>query len=336
MGTVCEVNSSIVFLLSVTIDKVMKWYINVNNPESQELRDDRNSSIYSFNVAVGSADIQAPAFIRPTSRDDRYAAIKRKCCMSTPAAIQVINSRTPSNPQKVRSITQKNCITNKLQIGGTPWMVRLPVKTWMVIGIDVYHSQGNQSVCGFVGSLNENFMRWFSITIFQEREFGNQLKVAFAKLLERFHEINGTFPQKIIIFRDGVGDGQLAHCHDYEVVCYPGRGWNWCPFRTRYRKFDMLFHFIGFGQAIIWFCGYIGDLWAAWCPLQVFSPVCVNKVLSAPRVFGFNNDTTTGMPVFFVFSAVRVRPFIGYALIWINDGEFSLQVHEIWMLCGVS
>ncbi|XP_018335086.1 piwi-like protein Ago3 [Agrilus planipennis] len=192
--------------------------INVNKPELHELRDDRTNSYIEAINAVVSADIQVLVFICPTSRDDRYAAIKRKCCTSIPIATQVINSRTLSNPQKVRSITQKIALQINCKLGGTLWMVRFPVKTWMVIGIDVYHSQGNKSVCGFVGSLNENFTRWFSITIFQERELGNQLKVAFAKLLERFHEINGTFPQKIIIFRDGVGDGQLAHCRDYEVA----------------------------------------------------------------------------------------------------------------------
>lgn len=35
--------------------------------------------------------------------------------------------------------------------------------------------------------------------------------------LAKFHETNGCLPERIIVYRDGVGDGQLAAVHEHEV-----------------------------------------------------------------------------------------------------------------------
>lgn len=53
--------------------------------------------------------------------------------------------------------------------------------------------------------------------MFQDREIGDQLKLCFAKSLEEYRNKNGEFPKRVIVYRDGVGDGQLAHVAQYEV-----------------------------------------------------------------------------------------------------------------------
>lgn len=88
----------------------------------------------------------------------------------------------------------------------------------MVIGIDVYHSPGmNHSWLGFVSSLNQNFTRWYSIATKQMKEVSDYLKVSFSRALEQFYEIRGTHPTHVIIFRDGVSDGQMEHVREYEL-----------------------------------------------------------------------------------------------------------------------
>lgn len=37
----------------------------------------------------------------------------------------------------------------------------------------------------------------------------NFLAANIAKALQKFYEINGTLPARILFFRDGVGDGQV-------------------------------------------------------------------------------------------------------------------------------
>lgn len=36
--------------------------------------------------------------------------------------------------------------------------------------------------------------------------------------LHKYFEINKALPNNIIVYRDGVGDGQLSHVHKYEVT----------------------------------------------------------------------------------------------------------------------
>ncbi|KAJ8911083.1 hypothetical protein NQ315_000543, partial [Exocentrus adspersus] len=189
----------------------------ITNPRIVKLPDDRTDTYMNACKQYITKDIQIVVFICPSMRSDRYAVIKKICCTQIPVASQVINSRTLSNPQKVRAIIQKIALQMTCKLGGTLWTVRFPFKGWMICGIDVYHGSKDSSVCGFVASLNESVSRWFSIALFQTKELGDFYKVPFAKALERFRNENGYYPSKVIIVRDGVGDGQLDYCKRYEV-----------------------------------------------------------------------------------------------------------------------
>lgn len=151
-------------------------------------------------------------------RTDLYTSIKKICCLKTPVASQVILSRTLANKKRFRNIVQKIALQINCKLGGTLWTLNIPVRTWMVCGIDAYHSAGNApSVCGFVASLNQTHSRWYSVAFPQNKEISDHLKVAFASSLERRREVEGSFPSHVIVYRDGVGDGQLQYCLDYEV-----------------------------------------------------------------------------------------------------------------------
>lgn len=150
-------------------------------------------------------------------RSDRYSTIKKMCCLQFPVASQVINARTLSNPTKFRGIVQKIALQMTCKLGGTLWTVRFPFKGWMICGIDVYHGTSNSSVCGFVASLDEAISKWYSIALFQDKELGDYLKIAFTKALEAYRNDMGAFPSKVVIIRDGVSDGQLDHCRRYEI-----------------------------------------------------------------------------------------------------------------------
>ena len=54
-----------------------------------------------------SPRLQLVVCVFPTSRDDRYSAVKKLCCCERPVPSQCINSRTIGNPQKLKSVTQK-------------------------------------------------------------------------------------------------------------------------------------------------------------------------------------------------------------------------------------
>ncbi len=41
-------------------------------------------------------------------------------------------------------------------------------------------------------------------------ELGENLKVCMSKALQKYLDVNKTYPERIIIYRDGVGDGQVC------------------------------------------------------------------------------------------------------------------------------
>ena len=125
----------------------------------------------------------------------------------------------------------------------------------MVIGIDVYHERGNRSVAGFVASMNRSLTRWFSRAVFQTQreELVTGLGECMNQALSNYHKVrsavrvvrvvrvrsmwgmlaethsayyfcaccstktNGQLPEKIIVFRDGVGEGQMKYLLEMEV-----------------------------------------------------------------------------------------------------------------------
>lgn len=64
--------------------------------------------------------------ICPTSRDDRYNAIKKLCYVEMPVPSQVINTTTIRNDKKLRSVCQKVALQMNAKLGGELWAVDIP------------------------------------------------------------------------------------------------------------------------------------------------------------------------------------------------------------------
>ena len=54
--------------------------------------------------------------------------------------------------------------------------------------------------------------RYFSQCMFQHTgmELGDNLKKCTVAALKKYKEVNGVMPDRIIVYRDGVGDGQVS------------------------------------------------------------------------------------------------------------------------------
>nr|QOW64977.1 hypothetical protein [Lymnaea stagnalis] len=165
--------------------------------------------------------VQLVVIINPTNRDDRYSAIKKFCCVEAPVPSQVIISKTISRPDKLRSVVQKIALQINCKLGGELWSLSIPLQKLMVIGIDTYHdaTKSKQSIGGFVASMNRTCTRWFSKVCIQRpgQELVQGLQVCLIVALKKYHAENHFLPEKIVIFRDGVGDGQLDILIDHEV-----------------------------------------------------------------------------------------------------------------------
>uniref|UniRef100_A0A667ZTN0 Piwi-like protein 2 n=1 Tax=Myripristis murdjan TaxID=586833 RepID=A0A667ZTN0_9TELE len=195
----------------------------LERPIRVELRDDRTETyVKSIHSQLNSdANIQLVVCIMVGNRDDLYIAIKKECCIKSPIPSQAINVRTISQPQKLRSVAQKILLQMNSKLGGELWTVSVPLKHLMVVGVDVYHdtSKKYRSVMGFVASVNSSLTRWYSRVTFQTptEELINGFQVCLVAALQKYYEVNHNLPEKIVVYRDGVSDGQLKMIELYEI-----------------------------------------------------------------------------------------------------------------------
>uniref|UniRef100_A0A8C9WEI5 Piwi-like protein 2 n=1 Tax=Scleropages formosus TaxID=113540 RepID=A0A8C9WEI5_SCLFO len=195
----------------------------LDRPILVELRSDSTENyVRSINSQLTSEpNMQLVLCIVTGNRDDLYGAIKKLCCIQNPVPSQVINAYTISHPQKLRSITQKILLQINCKLGGELWAVNIPLKHLMVIGVDVHHdpSKKNRSVMGFVASLNSAMTQWYSRVVFQmpNEEMISGFRVCLIAALQKYYEVNHHFPQKIVVYRDGVSDSQLKMIELYEI-----------------------------------------------------------------------------------------------------------------------
>ncbi|XP_054434757.1 piwi-like protein 2 isoform X1 [Pteronotus mesoamericanus] len=197
--------------------------MRMSPPAWVELKDDRTETyirtIQSMLRAEGK--IQMVVCIITGTRDDLYGAIKKLCCVQAPVPSQVINARTISQPTKLRSVAQKILLQINCKLGGELWGVDIPLKQLMVVGMDVYHdpSRGMRSVVGFVASISLTLTKWYSRVVFQmpHQEIVDSLKLCLVGSLKKFYEVNHCLPEKIVVYRDGVSDGQLKTVANYEI-----------------------------------------------------------------------------------------------------------------------
>ncbi|CAO1310298.1 unnamed protein product [Diamesa serratosioi] len=196
--------------------------IRVAQPVLIKLQNDRTETyVQAIRKELTNPQIQIVVIIFPTMRDDRYAAVKRICCTELPIPSQVINSKTLRNETKNRSIVQKIALQMNCKMGGTLWSIKIPFQKVMICGIDTYHEANHKanSVTGFIASLNGTYTRWYSKAIIQKmkEEIGSGLTASLGLALAAYYTHNNYYPEKIIVYRDGVGDGQLRYLEEFEI-----------------------------------------------------------------------------------------------------------------------
>ena len=191
------------------------------NPKQVELQNDQTASYINglkTNCRPGTDFVLC---LLSTNRKDRYDAIKTHLCVENPIPSQMIFTKTLSKQQMMMSVCTKVAIQINCKLGGECWAVDIPMGFTMIVGIDTYHdsAQRNRSVVCMVASLNRTFSRWYTRWNFQSthEELGSGLQVAMNQCVKKFAEVNGSLPTRIIVFRDGVGDGQLNMVTEYEL-----------------------------------------------------------------------------------------------------------------------
>ncbi|XP_021267988.1 piwi-like protein 1 isoform X2 [Numida meleagris] len=183
--------------------------------------DDRTEAYLRVLQQSITPDTNIVVCILSSTRKDKYDAIKKYLCTDCPIPSQCVIARTLSKPQTTLAIVTKIALQMNCKMGGELWSVEIPLKQLMIVGIDCYHDSlcGKQSIAGFVASLNEIMTRWFSRCVVQSRgqELVDGLKACLQTALREWFKWNKYLPSRIVVYRDGVGDGQLNTLVNYEV-----------------------------------------------------------------------------------------------------------------------
>lgn len=196
-----------------------KW--NVGPPKIMEIRDDRtNSYLEAIEAGINQYNPQLAMIILPQNSSDRYSAIKKKCCVDRALPSQVVLAKNLT-AKGVMSIATKIAVQMNCKIGGAPWSVHMPLSNTMIVGYDVCRDTAKRgtSFGAFVASINRQITRYFAHTI--EHQVEEELSDHFATFMvlacHEYKKVNGAFPERILIYRDGVGDGQIPYVYEQEV-----------------------------------------------------------------------------------------------------------------------
>ncbi|KAI3379092.1 hypothetical protein SNEBB_002778 [Seison nebaliae] len=156
----------------------------------------------------------------PSRKKDLYDAVKNFCCVDIGVPSQCVLSKTVSNNRVMRNVCTKVLVQMNCKIGGVGWGLKNPIDQSVFVGIDTYHDKAaRRSAAAIVMSYGPCFDNFYSKVVFQTT--GQELTSSIKQVLfEGIRHIRKTFrspPQRIIIYRDGVSDGQLEQLHTIEL-----------------------------------------------------------------------------------------------------------------------
>ena len=148
--------------------------------------------------------------------ENHYKKIKEH----TDLRAQILTQVTKINP----TVFQKKGFFDKLnyqicsKLGYPLWIVQKPFglkdsdPLTMIIGADVYHNKGMESVSAVVGTINPDYSKYCSLSSVQAKrgqEIMDNISLMVIECVEEFKATNKKLPKKILFYRDGVGDTMI-------------------------------------------------------------------------------------------------------------------------------
>lgn len=120
------------------------------------------------------------------------------------------------------SIATKVVIQMNAKLMGAPWMIEMPLNGLMTVGFDVCHSR--KESCKSYGALVATMdikrsSKYYSAVTqhLKGQELSNEISVKMTCALKAYRDVHGTLPERILFYRDGVGDSQLHQVFGTEV-----------------------------------------------------------------------------------------------------------------------
>uniref|UniRef100_A0A6G1S4P7 Piwi-like protein 1 n=1 Tax=Aceria tosichella TaxID=561515 RepID=A0A6G1S4P7_9ACAR len=153
---------------------------------------------------------------------ERYDSIKKIATVERGLITQVVTAKLMLDPKKITGACVKIAIQIAAKIGGEPWWADIPLKRSMICGYDTFRDTAKRGLNygAFLASMNDQYSRWYSKADAHDQadQISIQLADAYTDSLKKYKELNGNYPDRVFIYRDGAGEGQLATIYDTELV----------------------------------------------------------------------------------------------------------------------
>ncbi|KII66263.1 Protein argonaute-2 [Thelohanellus kitauei] len=175
--------------------------------------------------------------IPQSASDQSYGAIKAVMDIEKGIVSQVVRDRhfEPTvKPNSLRNVFYNIILKTNAKAGGINFYAHLTTSLsqcltngsqTMVMGVDVNHSMGGSadesavSMASVVSSLDDKFTKYTNQVCVNQR--GCDIVECFEKImteaLERYKLVNKQYPKRVIVFRDGLSEGQHLHSRVREV-----------------------------------------------------------------------------------------------------------------------
>eukprot|EP01106_Pelomyxa_sp_JSP_P017608 TRINITY_DN733_c0_g1_i5.p1 TRINITY_DN733_c0_g1~~TRINITY_DN733_c0_g1_i5.p1 ORF type:complete len:483 (-),score=128.97 TRINITY_DN733_c0_g1_i5:86-1432(-) len=207
-------------IIMTTLQRVMgPMSLNLGTVQNVPLARDFKQDYFEALQAKVNPQVQFVICLLPNDQKDRYDGIKRALTSQVPVPSQLILSKHAQNQQKLMTVATRIAHQINCKLGGALWQVNIPLPDAMIVGIDVCHSRG-KSVVGVCASTNKSFTQYTSATAMQQKnqEIADGLKPLIETVLAGYQRANaGGLPNRVFVYRDGVGDGDVAQVLNVEV-----------------------------------------------------------------------------------------------------------------------
>ena len=160
-----------------------------------DINNDKTETYISKIRELNNAQLVVIIFCGP-QRSDKYAAVKKLCCIEKPVPSQVCMQKTLSNPKKLRSVTQKIALQINCKLGGELWGIRVEQDV-MFVGVEVA-----KGFTALVCSMNAQVSQYYSIVIKNDKR---KIYDAILEATTAYEETCGKKPSNVVVYRSGIG-----------------------------------------------------------------------------------------------------------------------------------
>eukprot|EP00092_Neocalanus_flemingeri_P023728 GFUD01025735.1.p1 GENE.GFUD01025735.1~~GFUD01025735.1.p1 ORF type:complete len:750 (+),score=193.64 GFUD01025735.1:69-2318(+) len=196
--------------------------MDIAKPKTIELTDNRLDTYIQTLDSVIDTKPDIVMVVVPDHGEQHYTAVTRFCLgKSVPSQVLSANVML-GKPRGYMSVATKVALQMNCKLGGEPWAVDIPFENMMVIGYDTCQDTllRDRSVGAVVASINNTFTKFISMANYQsnQSEITDCLCTSISKALRKYNTVNGCLPERVIVYRDVVEDGQIPYIVEHELV----------------------------------------------------------------------------------------------------------------------